>query len=1011
MTEFKVSQLFKWANLTTEEDLDKLELKDMALNNGGQIDNPLVNRYCDLNHPANLNIALKHSKASHAGNKFNHEKRKPKKSGMVKTSSEDLLRKCISSLIPDETENEEALCPCCGRRPSDIYMPLNCNTTGMAPLGFAVPFFFRYIKFCMLQMGLLFILYSMYAMSTYVGDNYCNFFSKSVPKRETCGQAWNIYLSQGNGNPSAPADLLERSLFVASFIIMILLRIFYQYKFKSLDEKLDDLTLDITDYTVMVYNLPKTVTSCQLTYYFQQKIRIYDDKKEEKYIKIAAINWVFQDYEIYEKKADELRNLLIDYRRESEIHGKIDDLDKMQHDFNVERDKLTYEVDSIFGITVSTDEENKYFSRVAYVTFEKEDMANAIKDQLALPNTFKTIYRYIGYIPECLLFLLSKTKRENLLFKDLGDRDNCRVYVEAPHQPEDILWHNMSDKGVNFLIRKILSSLGVILLLGVSFVVLIGLKYWQLSSKASVIVSIALTIAIKIVNAVAMYFNRQFIGFEKIRSHTMLNTELVWRTTIMTFFNTVFQLVLVNILVWKSDLSSKLWAKDGLANDLWYFLVLAILDIIGEIVKPKYMIKIFLRWWFRRKMKSDGQLDMMQKDANELFEQFDFCFDERLAKYCKLLLISFFICSMFPMAPIISVLYMVIFYCADKLFLLRFAKVPSFCTGHIGHSMLRFFDFALAVYSGGYLLFMNIIDGRYGRTQIALFVFSIFMMMINVKFWVKLLFGEPEAQNEKALSFEEAKKLFYCNTYEQCNPIDKLKRTLHMYKEIDFFKIRKSILKKLSPALGIIFKKLDIKLSKNEQSSTIDNEMLFTQKSTITDDEIKTREAALSQWKEGLLNIFTSLVDTSRPETAERQSADILKSLASGLRKNAGVNAGMNIGTQGGMNNKINDGMNDGIHECMNNGMNDGTRKHAFINDIHDATQARIMSNSHSVADTQAQVDSRLNTIADVVCLHDRVKAIPKHCFKSVIKDSEWRKCTPDIAYPESPFRKQKSKE
>lgn len=258
----------------------------------------------------------------------------------------------------------------------------------------------------------------------------------------------------------------------------------------------------------------------------------------------------------------------------------------------------------------------------------------------------------------------------------------------------------------------------------------------------------------------------------------------------MTFFNTVLQLVGVNILVWRSKLGSKLWAKDGLANDLWFFQVLAILDLIGETVKPKYLIKVFQRWYVKRKTKSEDELDMMQKDANELFENFDFSFDERLSKYCKMLLICFFICSMFPMAPIISVVYMMIFYWADKLFLIRFAKVPSFCTGHIGHSMLRFFDFALAVYTGGYLLFINIIDGRFGKTQIALFAFSIFMLMINVKFWVKLIFGDSEAQNEIALSFEEAKKHFHCNTYEQCNPIDKLKRTLHMYKEVNFFELR-----------------------------------------------------------------------------------------------------------------------------------------------------------------------------------------------------------------------------
>lgn len=269
----------------------------------------------------------------------------------------------------------------------------------------------------------------------------------------------------------------------------------------------------------------------------------------------------------------------------------------------------------------------------------------------------------------------------------------------------------------------------------------------------------------------------------------------------MTFFNTVLQLVWVNILFWGTELGAKLWSEDGLANDLWFFQVLGVLDLIGEVVKPKYIVVLLKRWFLKRKSKGqknkfgdDDSLDCMQKEANELFEYFDFCFDERLSKYCKMLLICFFICSMFPLAPLISIVYMMIFYWADKLFLIRLAKVPSFCTGHIGHSMLRFFDFALVIYTGGYLLFINVIEGRYGTTQIALFVISLLLLLINVKFWIKVIFGEPEGINIDKLSFKEARKHFHCNTYDQCNPIDKLKRTLHMYAAVDFFKLRESSL-------------------------------------------------------------------------------------------------------------------------------------------------------------------------------------------------------------------------
>ena len=56
---------------------------------------------------------------------------------------------------------------------------------------------------------------------------------------------------------------------------------------------------------------------------------------------------------------------------------------------------------------------------------------------------------------------------------------------------------------------------------------------------------------------------------------------------------------------------------------------------------------------------------------------------------------------------------------------------------------------------------------------------------------MKLILGDSEVKNTETMSLEEARENhFYCNTYEQCNPIDKLKTRLKMYSEIDFFSLR-----------------------------------------------------------------------------------------------------------------------------------------------------------------------------------------------------------------------------
>ena len=93
---------------------------------------------------------------------------------------------------------------------------------------------------------------------------------------------------------------------------------------------------------------------------------------------------------------------------------------------------------------------------------------------------------------------------------------------------------------------------------------------------------------------------------------------------------------------------------------------------------------------------------------------------------------------------------------------------------------------------GGYLLFLNIIDNRYGKTQVALFVISILLFMTNLKFWMNLILGDKEAANKESLPLSQAEAKFLDHTYEQCNPIDKLKRIVDLYTKVDFFDMRNS---------------------------------------------------------------------------------------------------------------------------------------------------------------------------------------------------------------------------
>ena len=64
------------------------------------------------------------------------------------------------------------------------------------------------------------------------------------------------------------------------------------------------------------------------------------------------------------------------------------------------------------------------------------------------------------------------------------------------------------------------------------------------------------------------------------------------------------------------------------------------------------------------------------------------------------------------------------------------------------------------------------------------------MLIFNINFWMNLILGEAQASNSESLNLSEAKERFYSNTYEHCNPIDKLKNQVKVYKTFDFFSLR-----------------------------------------------------------------------------------------------------------------------------------------------------------------------------------------------------------------------------
>ena len=57
---------------------------------------------------------------------------------------------------------------------------------------------------------------------------------------------------------------------------------------------------------------------------------------------------------------------------------------------------------------------------------------------------------------------------------------------------------------------------------------------------------------------------------------------------------------------------------------------------------------------------------------------------------------------------------------------------------------------------------------------------------------MQLVIGKSQSSNREILPYSQAVDKFWSNTYEQCNPIDRLRGVVNLYKTVDFFDLQKS---------------------------------------------------------------------------------------------------------------------------------------------------------------------------------------------------------------------------
>jgi hypothetical protein len=394
----------------------------------------------------------------------------------------------------------------------------------MGKLGAAIPFFFDYAKFCMVVLVVCFGLFDLYLLVRIGGGTKtCRYGEDQAAPGAgfvRCGGRWKFYLSKGN-DIQRGVDTLERVLFAACFFAMLGVRIFYTVRFLWLEVTLDRRTIDITDFTVAVSGLPREASEQQVRDFFEKEAAVKRGGRAVR-VKVEAVNQVFTDYDGFRQMDVGLKKLLKQYRASY--------MRREQHELETEKERFRAQAyAALEAADKDFPEDGKQrrlekFTGIAFVSFETEEMAEAVQAQFKMSWLPALCARYLGSVPDCVARRGAERQASGI---------GAKLFADRADPPNDVIWENLGASNLPLLYRKAISLVGLVLVFGVSLGSLILLKLWQSRTQGSFWVSLLISIAIKISGSVFSFVNQFLVKVDKCPTHTVHQAVVAWRGSLV----------------------------------------------------------------------------------------------------------------------------------------------------------------------------------------------------------------------------------------------------------------------------------------------------------------------------------------------------------------------------------------------------------------------------------------------------------------------------------------------
>ncbi|KRX00619.1 hypothetical protein PPERSA_12838 [Pseudocohnilembus persalinus] len=509
-------------------------------------------------------------------------------------------------------------------------------------------------------------------------EHSCRFYNLDEDKQQDCTQTTFSYFAtiiRDDGNPSSVNNLMN---LITTIILMLYISYTLRGYIQKDEREIDKKDISVSDYSLFVNNIPLDQTQDQIQQFFVEvgeKIKSLSKKKKKKIFHKSIPK---QKLNLEENSNIEIEKIVLSYDVKQYLKLK----ERLEQ---LEIQILEYELKvSQYNDNSSSDSFVKPLDASVYQ--EKDDLYKKCKQ----------------YEDECLN--LHSNQNGNISYNNHFTGCFNKNYKGA------ILWENLGVSTISKIIRRSLTLLATIIIIGGCFVAQFYLSKAQVEIEKDdsdesehknpnfyiQLVSLGITLTILITNRFITKMIYIFGKVEAYSNQTKFEVAVIKKLSIALFINTAIVPLIVECIA--ND--GNFYIDGGLVSDISTLILVDIfLSPILDYIDLSYLIKRKLRQLYY-KWKPVKRININQKKANKLYEKQKIKPSARISKILKTILVTCFYSFLIPNLSILCFLSLLTQMYMEWYLIIRKQSLPIPLGAYLIEEIMEYYiDFSIVVFS------------------------------------------------------------------------------------------------------------------------------------------------------------------------------------------------------------------------------------------------------------------------------------------------------------------------